>query len=92
MAMLSFAIGITAVNLLLLLILLRVYIQNYVKIRANINLGLIIFASVFAIQKATAIILFLTMMDHDSVVGVPMLILEILEFFGFSSLFWITVK
>ncbi|MHA2090255.1 MAG: hypothetical protein ACW98K_05300 [Candidatus Kariarchaeaceae archaeon] len=92
MAMLSFAIGITAVNLVLLLILLRVYIQNYVKIRANINLGLIIFASVFAIQKATSIILFLTMMDHDSVVGVPMLILEILEFFGFSSLFWITVK
>ena len=92
MAMMTFAIGITILNLILILILFGVYLQNYLKIKASINLGLLLFASVFIAQKLTAVYMLFSMMDHSSLLGTPMFILEILEFFAFSSLLWITIK
>ncbi len=90
--MMYLAIGITFLNLSLLLALLGVYYQNYRRIQASINLGLLIFAGVFVVQKLVALYLLFSMMDFQALIGMPMFVLEVIETFAFAAILWISLR
>ena len=92
MAMMTFALIVTAINLILLSILLFIYVKNYLDIKAQFNLGLVTFALFLVVQKIISIVLFLSMMHEPDKLGTAMFILEIFEMLGFSTLVAITLK
>lgn len=93
MAMMMYASIFTAINVVMLLALLLVYVQNYREIKASFSLGLIIFAAVFLLQKVVTLYMSIFLMfDFGETVGMYMFILEILETIAFSVLLWITMR
>lgn len=92
MTMILFAIGLTILNLGILLALFTVYFQSYRRIKANMTLGLTLFAGIFILEKVIAIYFLLTMMHLDSLLGLPMFILEILEVIAFGILLKVAIQ
>ncbi|MHA2277136.1 MAG: hypothetical protein ACXAC2_15280 [Candidatus Kariarchaeaceae archaeon] len=87
------AIGMTTINIILLLILATVYFRNYLEMKAQFSFGLIIFASVLVLDKFIMLyFVIISMKDHADVFGVPVMILESLQLVAFSILTYITVK
>ena len=87
------SIAMTSINIVLLTILLIIYFRNYMEMKAQFSLGLIIFAAVLIINKLlTLYFVLVLMMEHADVLGVPVLILESLQLFAFAILTYITVK
>jgi len=92
MAMMTFALIVTTINLILLSVLLIIYVKNYLNIKAQFNLGLVAFAVFLVVQKIISIVLFLSMMSEPDKLGTAIFILEIFEMLGFSTLLVITLK
>ncbi|MCE7734545.1 MAG: hypothetical protein GPJ54_06690 [Candidatus Heimdallarchaeota archaeon] len=87
------SMAMTSINVVLLTILLIIYFRNYMEMKAQFSLGLIIFAAVLIINKLlTLYFVLVLMMEHADVLGVPVLILESLQLFAFAILTYITVK
>ena len=87
------SIAMTSINVVLLAILLVIYYRNYMEMKAQFSLGLIIFAAVLIVNKLlTLYFVMATMMDHADVLGVPVLILESLQLVAFAILTYITIK
>ena len=87
------SIGLTSLNVLLLTILSVVYSKNYMKIKAQFSLGLILFAVILILNKLlTLYFMVIAMKDHGDFLGMPTLVLESLQFFAFSILTYITIR
>ena len=87
------SIAMTSINVVLLAILLVIYYRNYMEMKAQFSLGLIIFAAVLIVNKLlTLYFVLVLMMDHADILGVPILILETLQLVAFAILTYITVK
>jgi len=93
MEMMIFTVIFTMLNLVLISALLYVYSKTYRQIKAPFTAGLLIFATIFLLQKLVSIYVFLILMHHfEGVLGISMLILEILQTIAFSTLTWITIR
>lgn len=92
MTMMELAITVTGLNLVILTVLFSLYLSSYRKIRANFTMGLLIFTGIFMVQKLVSLYLLVTMMYLDSLLGMPMFILEVLEALSFSVLLWLTLS
>ncbi|MHA2101425.1 MAG: hypothetical protein ACW99A_22440 [Candidatus Kariarchaeaceae archaeon] len=87
------SIGMTSINVILLVILLKIYLRNYMEMKAQFSLGLIIFAGVLIVNKLLTLFFVLVMMkDHADLLGIPVLILESLQLVAFAILTYISVK
>ena len=93
MTMMTLTVILTVINLLMILMLVYTYLQNYRNMRAQFSLGLLLFAVLFAIQKLVALYVYLIIMHKFSNdIGGALFSLEIIQFFAFSILSWITMK
>lgn len=87
------SIGLTSLNVLLLATLSVVYYKNYMEIKAQFSLGLIMFAGILIVNKLlTLYFMLISMGDHADLLGMPTLVLESLQFVSFSVLTYITVR
>ncbi|MHA1916675.1 MAG: hypothetical protein ACW97V_20190 [Promethearchaeota archaeon] len=87
------AVGMNVINIALLGVLLVVYVKNYMEMKAQFSLGLILFAGTLVLNKLlTIFFIVITMMDHADELGIPLLILETLQLFAFSILTYLTLK
>lgn len=80
-------------NILLLILLLYVYWDNYRKIKSSFTLGLIIFAGLLLLQNIlfTSFLLFHPAFQVSDL-GVPLFILNITEFLALAILLVVTWK
>ena len=84
---------ITGINLLLLLSLLYVYVQNFMKLRSLFTAGLLIFTFLFIVQNALLFYFNMTMMNfYGESVMVYGLILSIIQLVAFLILNIVTWK
>ena len=87
------SIGLTSLNVLLLTILSFIYFKNYMEMKAQFSLGLIMFAVILIVNKLlTLYFMVIAMGDHADLLGMPTLVLESLQFFSFSVLTYITIR
>ena len=87
------SIGLTTMNVILLLILSVVYYKNYMEMKAQFSLGLIMFAGILIVNKLlTLYFMLISMGDHADLLGMPTLVLESLQFISFSILSYITIR
>jgi hypothetical protein len=83
----------SAINILLVLSLLYVYIRNYAKVKSDFTLGLGLFALLFLVHNAVALYYHLTMMPlYVAGVETYALIFSGLQTAAFLVLNWITWK
>lgn len=94
--MLDITAVIAAVNILLLLGLLYVWIGNYRKFRTALVLGLIAFGAVMLVENAMAIYFFAfsteMLFSMDVTVQKAVLVLRSLQFVALLFLTWVTMK
>ena len=79
LALLAAFVG--AINIILLLLLLSVYISSYRRLKSSFSLGLILFAVLLIMQNAVFIFFLLGREGfHGPGMGTPVLSLNIIEF------------
>ena len=89
MAEISFVLHI--INILLILGLLYIYIQNYLKMKSKYTIGLMIFASFFLIQSLMGLYFDISMVMYSSLQAEQAaIILEAVKSVGFAILLWIS--
>lgn len=89
----NWALVVSGLNILLLLILLSVYVKNYKSIKSKFCMGLIIFVAVLLIQNIAALhFQFGGSQSYCGEVAKFNFVLNILEAFGISTLLYITLK
>lgn len=82
-----------ALNIALLFGILAIYIQNYLKIKGEYALGLIIFAGLFLVFNLLQGYFILTHMEfYAAPVSFQGFILNILQLIGFGVLFYLSRK
>ena len=93
MEMIHLATLVSAVNAVLLVSLIYVYASNYLKMKSNFALGLMMFASMFLIQNLTAIYCQVMMIEYytPEMTGIS-LALNSLESVGLAALAYISWK
>jgi chromate transport protein ChrA len=85
------AIGVTALNVALLLLLLYPYVRNALKTRSNMAFGLVLFAAFFLLQNLISLYFYATnMMYYVGPVEPDVMVLGIIEFVGISFFLWVT--
>ena len=90
---LDFVSIVSIVNMLLSGALFFIYVRNYKVIKSNFCIGLMIFASFFLIQNATALYFQLSMvMYYTKEVADVALILNLLETLGLGVFLYLTAK
>ena len=90
---LDFASIVSIANMFLSGALFFIYVRNFHAIRSNFCVGLMIFASLFFIQNATALYFQLAMvMYYTKEVANVALILNILETLGLGVFLYLTAK
>jgi hypothetical protein len=93
MTMMDYTIGLTIINALLIGSLTVIYYKNYRSIRAQFNLGLLLFASVFLLQKLVSIYVYMEAMhDLSHAIALSIFVLEILQAIAFSIMVWLTIQ
>jgi len=81
------------VNVLLVLFLLKVYVENYRQMKTPLGLGLIIFSGFLLLQNITAAYFHFTMVDYYSTeVMAQAFVLTGLETVALAVLSWVTWK
>lgn len=91
MAMTQYTVGLAALNLLLLVSLLYVYLQNYRQLKSPFVLGLIVFAAFLLIENALALYFSITMMGlYAENVAFQALILRAIETIALTVLTYVT--
>jgi len=87
------AIILEAINILLLIFLMYVYVQNYKEMKTNLGLGLIIFSAFLFLQNAIALYFHLMMVNYYSPdVMVHAMILNGAQTIALAVLAWVTWK
>lgn len=81
-----------AASAILLAALLAVYLDNHRQLRSPFTLGLLFFAALLLVQNLGSVYFYFMMAEagQGSGVAVPMMILQIVELVGFSTLFYVT--
>ncbi|AJF59947.1 MAG: hypothetical protein J4224_03050 [Candidatus Diapherotrites archaeon] len=80
-----------AVNVLLLIFLLKVYVQNYIQMKSGFSLGLILFSLILLLQNVMAGYFHFAMVDYYSVEAMGQsTALTILETVALAVLAWVT--
>ncbi|MBS3142225.1 hypothetical protein J4464_02440 [Candidatus Woesearchaeota archaeon] len=84
---------VTAVNVLLIIALLNVYVRNMMKIRSGFTMGLFVFALLFLIENIVSLYFFVTMMPYYAMdIEGFVFVLKTLQMLAFATLTWITYK
>ena len=84
---------IAAMNILLILGLLYVYLRNMMKIRSGFTLGLALFAGLFLVQNIMVLYFGITMMPlYAEGLGGFMLAFTLLQTLAFIIMNWVTWK
>ena len=79
------------INVILILGLLYIYIQNYLKMKSKYTIGLMIFASFFLIQSLMGLYFDVSMVMYSSLQAEQAaIILEAIKSVGFAILLWIS--
>ncbi len=87
------AVMLEALNAVLLLALLYVYVQNYREMKTNFGLGLIIFAAFLLLQNLVALYFHLMMVEfYSAAVMGHALVLNALQFAALVALNYVTWK
>ncbi len=82
---------VVVLNILLTVLLVYVYLGNFVKFRSAFTLGLFMFASLFFIQNVVLLYFFVTMMPYYSVgVEIYAFVLSVIQMIAFFILNVIT--
>lgn len=90
---LDLATIVSVVNILFLIALLVVYVKNYLKLKAPISLGLILFALLFLIQNLGAVYCQNEMIEfYSKPIANFAFILNVFEALGLASLVYISYK
>lgn len=83
----------TAINIILIIILLYVYIKNFKKIKSMFTFGLLIFAILFLIQNIISFYFFVTMTPYFvNMVEIYVFLFSLIQTLAFVILNWITLK
>ena len=90
----GFLIGISALNMIILALLLYVYIENFRHIRSKYNVGLMIFSILFFIENALILHLGLFQWPAiaNDIIVFHMAVINFIQFFGLLVLLYITWK
>jgi len=87
------SLGINAINVIILLALLSVYVKNYRHIRSDYNKGLILFASLFLIENLISIHLGIFSWPYFATdIITHIVIINAIQLFGLLTLLKITWK
>ena len=72
--------------------LLYVYGTNFRTLRAPLSIGLIVFAGLFIVENLAAMYFYVSMNESDlgAPVAMPMLVLNVVQLLGFSTLFYVS--
>lgn len=83
----------SAVNVLLLLGLLWIYVSNFMKVRAQFTAGLLFFAAFFLVQNLISLYAFLTMFMYYAP-GVTWIVLTItvIQTAGLGVILWMALR
>ncbi|MFC6873272.1 hypothetical protein [Halobellus marinus] len=79
-----------ALNILLLLVIIGIWVQTYREIRAPFTLASIVFASFLLAENAVALYFYFTAPAMPAIAVQVMMLLQILETAGISVLTYIT--
>lgn len=80
-----------AVNVVLLLMLLYIYLQNYRKLKTKLTAGLVLFAALFMLQSLMNIYYDTTMAMYPSTSAeTAATIVEAVKAAGFAVLLWVS--
>ena len=89
--MMTITLSMTLVNIIILMLLAIISVKNYKKIKAQFNLGLLIFVMTFLIQKIfTFYVYFSIMVTYQDVLGKFLLAIEGLQLVAFVVYYWMT--
>jgi len=81
--------ALTFLSIALLAVLLRIYWQNYAKIKSKFTIGLMLFAGVFRVQNMVSFYFFVTMMPYFvQAVEMHVFLLSLLQSIAFSVMLW----
>lgn len=86
------SLGITAINIIIVSLLLSIYARNYRHIRSRFNLGLIAFSLLFFIENAISMaveLLFWTVKTFDAAMF-HIVLINVIELLGLLVLLYIT--
>jgi hypothetical protein len=87
-------IGTSAINLIVLAVLIYIYAKNFKHIRSKYNIGLTIFSVLFFIENALVLHLGLFQWPAiaSDIIVFHMAVINIIQFFGLLVLLYITWK
>jgi hypothetical protein len=93
MEMIDLATAASGLNVLILIALISVYAKNYIKIKTNFGLGLMLFAALLLLHNLAAVYFQVMMiMYYTSEVAGFAFILNVLEALGLAVLAYISLK
>jgi hypothetical protein len=93
MEMIDLATAASGLNVLILIALISVYARNYLKLKTNFGLGLMLFAALLLLHNLAAVYFQVMMiMYYTSEVAGFALILNVLEALGLAILAYISLK
>ena len=83
--------AIHSINIILLIVLLYIYVQNYRQLKTELNMGLILFALLFLIQSSINMYYDTAMIMYSSTPAeIAATILEGIKAAAFAILVWIS--
>ncbi len=86
---LSIAMGLSVLNLVMILIILGINVKSYMKMKAQYTLFMIVFAILFALQYIWSLLLFWqNMYVYNTMFGHHVLILTVFQTLAFGYLLW----
>ncbi|RJQ21166.1 hypothetical protein C4580_02890 [Candidatus Woesearchaeota archaeon] len=83
--------ALTALNVLLLILLTWLYGRNFLRLRSNFSLGLLLFTLAFLAHYATSLYFYLTNMAfYVDMVGVHVFVITLIQTIAFAVLSFIS--
>jgi len=91
MPMAPLSVFLHSINIVLILGLLYIYVQNYMKIKSKYTIGLIVFAVFFLIHSIMGLYFDTAMVMYSSKYAENIgMVLEAIKAIGFALLLWIS--
>lgn len=93
MALMTFTEILSAINILLIVVLVYIYFKSYIRMKSGFTLGLLLFSLLFLVHNALYLYFALTMMPYYSQsLGLYGFIFTLLQTLAFASLAWVAWK
>jgi hypothetical protein len=85
-----FSLAVNIATALIMVLLLSIYIKNYMHIKSKFNLGLILFSAMFIIENLLSIVFVFFTFYNEPIINIFNMIGDLVELVGAVILFLLT--